>query len=214
MGEAMSVAKSTVGKDSQKVGAHEQLGARASSGVTLIETMVAVVVALIGVFSLGTVIFVASATDKNQGSEATRATVYAQDKIENLLALNFNQCTQSSSSQPAACNTTGISATSWTQGLLAGGAISPVSPSCSSSGVNVGYQDFLTSSGSQFLGTSCASVTGPIAYVRQWQIVDLTPFSGGPNLKQITVAVYSMTAINQLGGNPIVVVTSVYSNPN
>jgi type II secretory pathway pseudopilin PulG len=185
-----------------------------SRGITLIETMAAVVVALIGVFSLGSVIFVASATDKNQGSEATRATVYAQDKIESLLALNFSQCTQAPSAQPVTCNTTGISAGSWTHGLLAGGAISPASPSCGSSGSNVGYQDFLMSSGSQFTGTSCAAVTGPIAYVRQWQITDLTPFSGGPSLKQITVAVYSMNAINQLGGNPIVVVTSVYSNPN
>jgi hypothetical protein len=47
-----------------------------------------------------------------------------------------------------------------------------------------------------------------------WQITDLTSFTGGPATKQITVAVYSLNAVSKNGGQPIVVVTSVISNPN
>lgn len=94
-------------------------------GITLIEAMVATVIALLGVCGLGSVIFEATVVNKNQGTENTRATIYAQDKIENLLALDFASCTKSSSSQPAACNTTGITARGWTQGLLSGGSLAP-----------------------------------------------------------------------------------------
>lgn len=191
-------------------------------GVGLIETMVAVVIALIAVFSLGTVVFIASATGKNQGTEATRATIYAQDKMEKLLSLgaqtqnpsnppDFASCTQSSSSQSSLCNTTGISSSSWTHGLLAGGSISATTPSCGS--VTAGYADFLDVNGTQLTGGSCAGFAS-YAYVRQWQIADLTPPAGGPAMKQITVAVFAVNAENSVGGRPIVVVTSVLSDPN
>src|ERR1700693_2418452 len=102
--------------------------AGSNHGATLIETMIAVLVALIGVFGLGGLIFQATVTNKDQGTEVTRAPLYAQDKLEKLLSLNTNtnppdpnSCNQTASGQPASCNTTGISASGWTQGLLAGG---------------------------------------------------------------------------------------------
>ncbi len=126
---------------------------RRDEGVSLVETMIAVLVALIGVFSIGQVIFVATATNKNQGTETTRAVIYAQDKLEKLLSLgaagpagqlvggpgsnyaaNYLNCTQPPASQLAQagtpCNstgptgTTGITDAGWTRGLLAGGLIS------------------------------------------------------------------------------------------
>lgn len=193
-------------------------------GLSLIETMVAVLIALIAVFSLGRVIFIASVTGKNQGTEATRATIYAQDKMEKLLSLgaptqspvnpldsDFTSCTQSASLQPSQCNTTGISASSWTQGLLAGGSLSATTPDCSS--VTAGYADFLDTNGMQLTASGCSAIT-TYAYVRQWQITDLTPPLNGPPMKQITVAVFAVNAENSLGGKPIVVLTSVLSNPN
>ena len=42
----------------------------------------------------------------------------------------------------------------------------------------------------------------------------MAPPSGGPALKQITVAVYSQNGVNADSGKPIVVVTSTLSNPN
>jgi Tfp pilus assembly protein PilV len=192
-------------------------------GFTLIETMVAVLIAIIGVFSVASVIFVASVTTNNQGSDATRATVYAQDKMEKLLSLDFStsppdisSCDQAASSQPSSgstsCNTTGISAAGWTQGLLAGGSTSPMQASCGSA--NAGYEDFLDANGNQITGSSCSTLSASPVYVRQWQITDLTPLSSGSHLKQITVAVYALTAQNPAGGIPIAVLTSILTGQN
>jgi Tfp pilus assembly protein PilV len=208
-------------------------------GVTLIETMLAVLIAVVGVFGLGNLVFQATVTSKNQGTETTRAVIYAQDKIEKLLSFssvptNANQsdfatCTQAPSSQPAVCNSSGVtSATGWTTGLVAGGVTGPLQVSCPASGASVGYMDFLDTAGCQI--DACASppvslcgLSNPIiAYVRMWQISDLAPgtngtlqqYVGGPVSKQLTVYVYSLTAVNTNAGKPIVVLSSVASNPN
>ncbi len=208
-------------------------------GTTLIETLVAVLLAVIGIFGLGNLVFQASVTSKNQGTETTRAVIYAQDKIEKLLSFaavptNANQadfatCTQTPSSQPARCNSSGVtSATGWTTGLVAGGATGPLQLSCPSSGSSVGYMDFLDTTGCQIDAcasppTSLCGFSNPIlAYVRMWQISDLAPGSngtlqqyvGGPASKQVTVSVYSLTAVNTNSGKPIVTVTSVTSDPD
>ncbi len=199
-------------------------------GVTLIETLIAIVVALIMMVAVGGVVFQATATSQNQGTETTRAVIYAQDKMEKLLSLgaatglgaaSFSTCTQAAGSQPAACNTTGITNSGWTQGLLAGGQIATLQSNCPTSGAWVGYVDFLDTNGSQLTG-SCSSIQGiNIAYVRQWQITDLSssttpaqPGSGPVTIKQVTVAVYSQAAVNTGAGRPIVIVSSLLSNPN
>ena len=188
-------------------------------GVTLIETLIAVLIAVIGVFSVGGLIFQGVVTNKNQGTEVTRATIYAQDKMEKLLSLNFTSCTQPASSQPSGCNTTNINATGWTQGLLAGGAIGPtIQATCPFSGSSVGYIDFLDSNGIQLPGasaaTSCSAITSSaISYVRMWQISDLAS-TGGPPVKEISVAVYSQSAVNSSSGKPVVVLCSLLADPN
>ena len=203
-------------------------GSTSERGVTLAETLIAVAIALVGVFSMGSLVFQVSATTKNQGSETTRAVIYAQDKIEKLLSLSsvpttasqpdFAKCVQSS--PDASCNTTGIATAGWNQGLLAGGSTAPVQQSCPSSGANVGYMDFLNSSGKQYNACDAANSSVVAAYVRQWNISDLTATStpaqpvGGPAMKQITVAVYSLSAVNTNGGKPVVTLTGLVSNPN
>jgi hypothetical protein len=205
-------------------------------GVTLVETMIAVLVALIGVFGLGSLIFQATVTNKNQGTEVTRATIYAQDKMEKLLSFgsagaisttsaNYLTCTQAKTSQPTlpspngACNSAGIGtpASGWSSGLVPGGAVAPIQLTCPSSGSSVGYIDFLDASGNQFTGTACSAIPSPtIAYVRMWQIVDQAT-TGGPALKQVSVAVYSKAAIATTGGTsskPVVMLTSYMSNSN
>ncbi len=229
------------------------------SGVTLAETMIAVLVALIGVFSIGSLIFQATVTNKNQGTEVTRATIYAQDKIEKLLSLgapglvntltpNFASCIQGVASNPNVCDsaatwsiaggtataTAGITGSGWNTGLVAGGQLttgnpnSPMQSTCPSSGASVGYVDYLDYNGGQVPSTagSCSSLTGSVAYVRMWQIQDVcvslgTPVgcvgtpTGGPIMKQITVAVWSQAAIGQgTQVKPVVILTSYVSNPN
>jgi len=187
------------------------------SGVTLIETMIAVLIAVVGVFSVGGLIFQGTVTNKNQGTEVTRATIYAQDKMEKLLSLNFSSCAQAASLQPAGCNTTDVSATGWKQGLLAGGTIGPpVQATCPTSGASVGYVDFLDSNGLQLPGgaaaTDCSAITSSnISYVRMWQITDVAS-TGGPALKQISVAVYSQSAVNAGSGKPVIALSSLLSN--
>ncbi len=198
-------------------------------GTTLVETMIAVLVALIGVFGLGTLIFQATVTNKNEGTEVTRATIYAQDKIERLLSFgaaggigafaNYASCTQPIGAQPVACNSSGITDGGWTTGLKSGGVqvTSGMIPSCTAAGLDIGYVDFLDSSGNQVTG-SCATVSSVNpAYVRMWQISNVSV--GGaplnPQVKQITVGVWSASSVGNTGGaRPVVVLTSYISNPN
>ncbi len=207
-----------------RTGADPQSSRCGERGTTLIEALIAVLVAMIGVFGLGSLIFEATVTNKNQGTEVTRATIYAQDKMEKLLSLDFNACTQASSSQPASCNTTNIGATGWTQGLLAGGTTGEqangsytVQDSCPASGTSVGYVDYLSPDGLQLPtggpASSCSALTGAtVGYVRMWQITDL-PSTGGPAIKEVSVAVYSMLSVSTGTARPIVTLTSYLSNP-
>jgi hypothetical protein len=203
-------------------------------GVSLIETMIAVLVALIGVFSLGTLIFQATVTNKNQGTEVTRATIYAQDKMEKLLSLDFPTCSQSVILNPNTCGTSatwslvagtwtataGLTGTGWNTGLVAGGQLTtgdpsaPMQSTCPTSGASVGYVDFLNYNGSQIPLTPgpCSSITSSIAYIRMWQIIDMAS-TGGPAMKQITVAVWSQAAVGTTSAKPVVTVTSYLSNP-
>ena len=58
--------------------------------------------------------------------------------------------------------------------------------------------DFLDANGNQLADASCsvALTNKTIGYIRQWQIQDANTFGTTPALKQITVAVYSMLAVN------------------
>jgi Tfp pilus assembly major pilin PilA len=211
----------------------------ADRGVSLIETMIAVLVALIGVFSIGTLIFQATVTNKNQGTEVTRATIYAQDKMEKLLSLDFASCNAASvSANQNYCDTSatwtyniststwsataGLTGTGWNTGLLAGGQINtgnptvPMQSTCPSSGTSVGYVDYLDFNGSQIPLTpgSCATLPNTIAYIRMWQISDMAS-TGGPAMKQVTVAVWSQAAVGQGSRTkPVVILTSYLSNPD
>ncbi len=199
-------------------------------GVTLIETMLATLVATIAVFAICSTVFVATVNTKNQGTETTRAAIYTQDKIEKLLSLgsvpvsgttaSFVNCNPLSGSISQAsypdCNVTGITATGWDTGLLAGGSVSPLQSGCPSSGSNVGYMDFLDQNGNQLTGASCSAAltSKTVGYIRQWQIQDQTTFGTTPALKQVTVAVYSLLAVNTNNTRPIVILTSYVSDPD
>ncbi len=203
---------------------------RGDRGTSLIEALIATLVALIGVFGLGSLIFEATVTNKNQGTEVTRATIYAQDKMEKLLSLDFTSC--NTSTPPAGCNTTNISASGWNQGLLAGGTTGEQSDNsysaqltCPGSGSSIGYMDFLSADGIQLPTTgaaaTCSAVPTPAGYIRMWQITDATSTSsvfpswpGAPGAKEISVAVYSVLAVNSGATKPIVVLTSYLSDPN
>ena len=177
-------------------------------GVTLIETMIAVLISLFVITSLGGVVFVATAQNKNQGVEMSRVTVYAQDKIETLMNLDLSDCTLTTPT--ADCNTTGITGSGWNQGLKAGGSLT-YAVGCPASGALVGYVDFLDAAGNQYTGADC-SVVGTYAYQRQWQITDvITTGANTPGLKRVDVIVWSRNAVNTGAAAPSAMLTSYLS---
>src|SRR5260370_4959507 len=63
---------------------------RGERGGTLIETMIASVILAVGILGVMGLLSVAVTQNWNQGDRGTRATEYAQDKMEQLLALSFS----------------------------------------------------------------------------------------------------------------------------
>lgn len=173
-------------------------GRRRAHGVSLIETMIAILISVILMTTLGALIFVATATNKNQGVELSRVTVYAQDKLELLMNLDWYDCTETT--PLAGCNTTGITDSSWNQGLKAGGTLTQVA-ACPTSGAAIGYMDFLDANGNLLTGADCTAITLH-AYQRQWMVTEvITTGANTPGLKRIDIIVWTKNAVN-IGGTP------------
>jgi prepilin-type N-terminal cleavage/methylation domain-containing protein len=135
------------------------------TGMSLLETMIALAILLIvsaGILTLGTV---AMSTTENQGHLAARTAEYAQDKMEQLMSLAYGD--------PSTDTTTFPPTSMGGSGLTVGGSSDPSSPVTTP---GTGYVDYLDISGQP------VSSTGNWFYIRVWQI---SSFSA--NLKQITV---------------------------
>jgi hypothetical protein len=144
-------------------------------GTTLIETMVAcgiLFVAMAGLMSMGTI---ATMHTENQGHLAPRTTEYAQDKMEQLLALAYGDSSTDTVIFPA------VSAGG--SGLALGGSANTAAP------VNK-YVDWLGNDGSLLGGGAAPPATW--FYERVWQVTALSP-----TLKVVTVTV---TVRNAVGG--------------
>jgi prepilin-type N-terminal cleavage/methylation domain-containing protein len=151
------------------------------SGVSLIETMVALAILLIvsiGILSLSAV---ALETTENQGHLEARAAEYAQDKMEQLMSLAYADGDTPTAGQGSdtivfpACSPISVVPPPCTTGtgLYIGGSSDPAAP------VNK-YVDYLDNNGNALGG----GTTAPAGwfYIRVWQIS-----SQATNLKKITV---------------------------
>lgn len=127
--------------------------------------MVALAVLLIVASGLMSVAGIAVTTTETQGHLAARTAEYAQDKMEQLLALRFGDV--SSNTAPAVGF---ITTPTGGTGLQAGGSVNTNAPVAQ-------YSDYLDSSGNP------VGAGANWEYVRAWQITDV---SG--TLKQISVA--------------------------
>ena len=138
---------------------------KSESGTTLIEVAVAstiLLVAMMGLLSMGSV---ATVFTENHGHLEARTAEYAQDKMEQLLALAYTDANSNTIVFPAAA----IGGT----GLTIGGSSNTAAPL-------VGYVDWLGNDGA-LLGGGTTAPAGWF-YQRVWQIS--TPSAG---VKHITV---------------------------
>ena len=153
---------------------------RDESGTTIIEVVIAsaiLVTLMAGLMSLGGL---AISTTENQGHLAARTTEYAQDKMEQLLALTYPDSTSDTRAFPAV--------SSGGTGLTPGGSSTASSPVAL-------YVDYLDENGNLCgsTGAACVAPTGttPPAgwfYQRLWRIDDSTTDATLPvDLKRITV---------------------------
>ena len=165
---------------------------RSQDGFTLLETLCAlglIAVVAAGVLPLG---LLATKVTENQGHLVARTTEYAQDKLEQLLALAYGDSTSDTRVFPA--TSTGGT------GLTAGGSVDTGAPV-------TGYVDYLDANGNVL-----ASGNGAPAnwfYMRAWQVT--TPRA---NLKQVTVtAIVRAAAAGGLGDVPRSSVTALKTSP-
>jgi Tfp pilus assembly protein PilV len=144
-------------------------------GTTLIETMIALAILLIAMSGLMSLSGLASRTTENNGHLAARTTEDAQDKMEQLLALRYNDST-SDTTDVATFPANPAGGT----GLTIGGSSDPAAPVA-------GYVDWLAADGN-LLGGGVNPAQGWF-YERVWQV---TQFS--PNVKLISVTVTTQWA--------------------
>lgn len=162
------------------------------AGFSLLESVIALSLLLIislGLLPLGVI---ATTTTENQGHLMARATEYAQDKMEQLLALSWRDSTSDTRSFPAP--ETGGS------GLAIGGSSNPNTP------VEL-YVDYLNVAGTLLASTG---TTAPASwyYKRVWSVA-----SAGDNLKLITVTVTVKSAVGSTGRIPQATVASIKTFP-
>jgi hypothetical protein len=154
---------------------------RSERGLSLVECVFAIslmTILALGLMPLGVI---ATVTTENQGHLMARTTEYAQDKLEQLLALQYGDVTSDTRSFPAT-NAGGT-------GLNVGGSSDPAAPTAL-------YVDYLDVDGAL---VPSAGVTEPDGwfYKRVWQVSQVSV-----NLKQITVTAIVRNAVGSTGRIP------------
>jgi hypothetical protein len=179
---------------------------KSEAGVLLLECMISLSILLIVAGGLMGLATIATSTTETQGHLASRTTEYAQDKMEQLLALKFCDGPTNGTDTtvfPAVVNAggTGLAGCNNPGGnpptALAGGSLSVAAPAA-------GYVDYLDASGN--LVTS----GGAWEYIRLWQISVPTGSSG---IKQIAVLAQAHYAVGQQGQVPQSTVVALKTFP-
>ena len=157
------------------------------AGVSLIETMIALALLLIAAAGIMTMATVAMSTTETQGHLAARTAEYAQDKMEQLLALQYPDTQTDTTVFPAVVG--------GCCGLQVGGSLNANAPV-------VGYSDYVDKSGNP------VAAGANWQYVRVWQITQL-----GANMKQITVLTQVRYGVGQTGVLPRSTISCLKSFP-
>lgn len=136
------------------------------SGMTLVESLIAILILLAGLLAMAQALTFSVVASKTHGRDASKATAYAHDKMQELTNLRFNDTTTNVTVNPP------YPATG--SGLTAGGSIPPAAPVA-------GYVDYLNAAGAR-------TTIGNSVFTRQWQITD-DPVT--IDMKRLTVTVTS-----------------------
>jgi len=145
---------------------------REDAGLSLIDAIMGTAILLVGLVGVMNLFTVASLQNASQGEYATRTTEFAEDKIEQLLVLSFNDGSSNTAVYPTQpSGGTGLGG-SMTPGTTVGG----VNPSVPVSQ----YVDYLDTVGSMV-------TAGAAAYTRQWSIA----LDSSGKVKTITVFVHA-----------------------
>ena len=162
------------------------------AGFTLIETMFACFILLacsIGILSLFTI---SAVKNSNRGEDATRTTEYAQDKMEQLMSLQWQDTTSDTvrhiigtgPNYTFPCLNLSMQTTCTGTGLTVGGDANPSDTPVTK------YADYITQNPTDLSWISSDSATGA-NFVRQWQIA----LDSTGKVKIITVSVTSLKAM-------------------
>jgi prepilin-type N-terminal cleavage/methylation domain-containing protein len=164
-------------------------------GFTLIEVMVALMVLLVVTAGVLPLTLVATKVAENEGHLMSRTTEYAQDKLEQLLALAYNDTTSDTRVFPA----TDAGGT----GLTAGGSSDPDAPVAS-------YVDYLDIDGTLVASAGNVAPDGWF-YKRVWEIeIDVA----SATLKRVTVtAIVRTSSSGGVGLVPRATVAALKSFP-
>ncbi|MBZ5702283.1 MAG: type II secretion system GspH family protein [Acidobacteriia bacterium] len=164
---------------------------KSQAGMTLIETLIALVVLMIVAVNVMALAIVAISTTENQGHLSARTAEYAQDKMEQLMALGYGDQISNTTVFPTTTSPAGT-------GLSIGGSSNPNAPVA-------GYVDYLDVSG------NLVSSTANWYYIRVWQV---SAAGSSGQLKQIAVTsrVNALVGANS-GVLPQSTVVALKSNP-
>jgi hypothetical protein len=144
---------------------------RSEAGMSLVETAIATTILIVVLSGLLSVLSVAAAITENEGHLSARAAEYAQDKMEQLMALAYSDDVSDTTQIPTApSNGTGVAI---------GGSSNANTPAAK-------YVDYLDAEGKPLC--PCSGTTAPDGwfYKRVWQV---SAPVGSTNLKQVTVTV-------------------------
>ena len=173
---------------------------RGQRGVTLIETMVAAAILMIGITGVASLFGVSAGANKSNGEMATRTTEYCQDKMEQLLGLSFADGATDTTVFPSnPLGGTGLG------GAMAAtttvGSTDPAAPL-------LGYVDYLDANGTLLSSPTSSTAPGNYFYRRQWSI---TTDSTG-TLKTVTVLTTARANAGSAGITPSTRLVSYKTN--
>jgi Tfp pilus assembly protein PilV len=138
-------------------------------GTTLIETMIAAAILLVVLSGMLSMATLATTYTENHGHLEARTAEYAQDKMEQLMALAFTDAVSDTANV--------ITVPSGGTGLAVGGTTDPAAPAA-------GYVDWLSSAGLMLGGGTSAPTDW--FYERVWEV---TSVSSGMKQLRVTATV-------------------------